>query len=131
MILFLSRTYFPEGTNGELHLDGQFICYTIELPWLNNEKGVSCIPEGEYLIRKRYSPKHHWHLEIVGVPNRKTILFHPANDALTELRGCIAPVLQLSGTGKGLQSRAAFQSLTRIVYQALATGESVSLVLTS
>ncbi|WP_264566904.1 hypothetical protein [Flavobacterium sp. N3904] len=27
------------------------------MPCLNNEKGVSCIPEGEYLLRQRYSRK--------------------------------------------------------------------------
>lgn len=131
MVLFLSRTYFPEGTNGELFCEGQFICYTIELPWNNNKKGVSCIPEGEYFIEKRYSPKYQWHLALVGVPNRKFILFHPANDALTELRGCIAPVLQLSGSGRGLLSRKAFQALKNVVYKALYSGESVSLVITS
>ena len=48
MILFLTRTYFPDGTNGKLECEGKLICNTIELPWKNNEKRVSCIPEGKY-----------------------------------------------------------------------------------
>jgi hypothetical protein len=34
-------------------------------------------------------------LEVIDVKNRKLILFHPANNALKELNGCIAPVTKL------------------------------------
>ena len=80
MVIWLTRTYFPEGTNGKLECEGKLICNTIELPWKMNETKVSCVPEGEYFIRKRYSAKYKWHLELVDVPNRKFILFHPANN---------------------------------------------------
>ena len=128
MVLFLTRTYFPDGTNGKLECEGKFICYAIELPWKNNEKRVSCIPEGKYFIRKRYSPKFKWHLEVVDVQNRSYILFHPANNALRELNGCIAPVTKLSGPGLGLMSRKAFERLKTLVYQALDNKESVELI---
>jgi hypothetical protein len=131
MILFLSRTYFPDGTNGTLACEGQFICKTIELPWKLNEKGVSCIPEGEYFIAKRFSTKFQWHLEVLDVPNRSLILFHPANNALHELNGCIAPVTQLSGPGLGLMSRKAFAKLKDLVYPALDRKESVRLIVQS
>jgi hypothetical protein len=90
MVIQLQRTYFPNGTNGKLECEGKFICYTIELPWKENEKRVSCIPEGKYFIKKRYSNKFQWHLEVTNVMNRSLILFHPANNALIELNGCIA-----------------------------------------
>ena len=128
MVLFLTRTYFPEGTNGKLECEGKLIAYTIELPWKQNEKRVSCIPEGKYFIRKRYSTKYRWHLEVVDVPNRSLILFHPANYAQKELLGCIAPVTKLSGPGMGLLSRKAFAKLKDKVYKALDNGESVSLI---
>ncbi|WP_445723402.1 DUF5675 family protein [Flavobacterium sp.] len=128
MILFLTRTYFPDGANGKLECEGKFICYAIELPWKNNEKRVSCIPEGKYFIRKRYSPKFKWHLEVVDVQNRSYILFHPANNALKELNGCIAPVTKLSGPGLGLMSKKAFEKLKTLVYQALDNKESVELI---
>ena len=131
MVLFLTRTYFPDGTNGRLDSNGSFIAYTIELPWKKNEARVSCIPEGRYFIRKRYSCKFQWHLELVGVPNRSLILFHPANNALTELHGCIAPVCKLSGPGLGLMSRSAFTKLKALVYAALDRNEPVELCITS
>ena len=131
MVLFLTRTYFPDGTNGILQCEGKIICKTIELPWKNNERGVSCIPEGKYFIRKRYSTKYKWHLELVDVPNRTYILIHPANNAQKELRGCIAPVTKLSGPGLGLMSRKAFTKFKDLVYKALDNKESVELIVQS
>lgn len=131
MVIWLSRTYFPDGTNGKLLCEGKLICNTIELPWKNNKRRVSCIPEGKYFIKKRYSQKFKWHLEIVDVKNRSLILFHPANNALKELNGCIAPVTKLSGPGLGLMSRVAFEKLKKMVYQALDTKESVELIVES
>ena len=128
MKLILTRTYFPEGTNGKLECEGKFICNTIELPWKNNETKVSCIPEGNYFIRKRYSTKFDWHLEVENVTNRILILFHPANNALLELKGCIAPVTKLSGPGLGMKSRKAFGKLKDLVYAALDSRESVELI---
>jgi hypothetical protein len=131
MDLVLTRTYFPEGTNGQLTCNGKLICKTIELPWKENERGVSCVPEGKYFIKKRYSAKHGFHLELLDVPSRSLILIHPANHALTELNGCIAPVTKLSGAGLGLQSRKAFATLKTKVYQALAQGDPVVLFINS
>jgi hypothetical protein len=128
MILFLTRTYFPDGTNGKLECAGKLICYTIELPWKRNEHGISCIPEGKYFIRKRYSKKFNWHLELIGVSNRNLILIHPANYAKKELNGCIAPVTKLSGPGLGLLSRKAYVKLKNLVYKALDNKESVKLI---
>jgi hypothetical protein len=131
MNLVLTRTYFPNGTNGKLECEGKFICNTIELPWKNNETKVSCIPEGKYFIRKRYSKKYKWHLEVVGVRNRSFILFHPANNALYELNGCIAPVTKLSGPGLGLMSRKATAKLKEAVYKIIDNNENVSLIVQS
>ena len=131
MVLVLTRTYFPEGTNGKLECEGRLICNTIELPWRNNERRVSCIPEGDYFIEKRYSLKFKWHLHVLDVENRSLILFHPANNALKELNGCIAPVTKLSGPGLGLFSRKAFTKLKDQVYKALERKESVLLIVQS
>jgi hypothetical protein len=131
MVLELTRTYFPNGTNGKLECKGKSICNTIELPWRENEKRVSCIPEGKYFIKKRYSQKFQWHFEVLDVKNRSLILFHPANNALQELNGCIAPVTKLSGPGLGLMSRKAFITLKRLVYKVVDTNESVELIVKS
>ena len=131
MVISITRTYFPEGTNGKLECDGKLICKTIELPWKMNETKVSCIPEGKYFIRKRYSRKFQWHLEVLDVRNRSLILFHPANNALKELNGCIAPVTKLSGPGLGLMSRKAFDKLKSLIYKALYRKESIELIVKS
>lgn len=125
MELELIRTYFPNGTNGELFYDGKRICYTIELPWLNNKSQISCIPEGRYELEKRYSEKYKHHLQVKAVAKRSYILIHPANDAKKELKGCIAPVSILTAEGKGLRSRIARDKLHAIVYPELDKGNKV------
>jgi hypothetical protein len=119
MELVLIRTYHTDGTNGTLTINNSFQCYTIELPWVNNLPRRSCIPEGRYELKKRYSPKFKDHLLVQGVPGRSLVLLHPANDALKELKGCIAPVSSLDGAGKGSHSRKAFKKLLQLVYKAL------------
>jgi hypothetical protein len=131
MVLVLNRTYFPEGTQGVLEWNDTIVCYTIELPWLNNQQRVSCVPEGEYFLHKRYSPKFKWHLHLEYVPGRDLILIHPANDAKKELLGCIAPVTNHTGIGKGSCSRKALVKLKAIVYAALARNEDVKISIQS
>ena len=127
MVLVLKRTYFPKGTQGVLEWNGTLVCYTIELPWLNNQRRISCIPEGEYLLEQRFSPKFGWHLHLIHVPGRDLILIHPANDAKKELLGCIAPVSKHSGIGKGLLSRKAMGKLKTLIFPFLENDEIVSL----
>jgi hypothetical protein len=127
MILVLTRIYFPEGTQGMLEWNGTLVCYTIELPWLGNQRRISCIPEGEYVLQKRFSQKFKWHLHLRNVPGRDLILIHPANDAKKELLGCIAPVTQHSGVGKGRSSRKALEKLKSLVYAALDRNEVVKI----
>lgn len=131
MDLYLHRTHFKEGTNGALFHDDQFVCFTIGLPWRCNERNVSCIPDGTYEITPFYSPQFKHHLRVLEVPNRNGILIHPANDALTELRGCIAPVSQLTGIGKGLGSRRALDQLLMCVETFREEGEPVFLTVCS
>ena len=80
MELELIRTYFPEGTNGEILLNGKRLCSSIELPWLDNRKLVSCIPEGRYELIIRFSHRFQWHLQLKDVKERGLVLIHPAND---------------------------------------------------
>lgn len=57
MELELIRTYYPEGTNGQIFYLGRLMMYSIGLPWKDNQTGVSCIPEGKYGLKKRYSKR--------------------------------------------------------------------------
>jgi hypothetical protein len=127
--VFIERSYKKKGTNGILYIDGVQQGYTIELPWQNNKHQVSCIPEGVYQLATRRSAKLGNHIQVMDVPERDLILIHPANNALAELEGCIAPVTALTGAGQGTQSRSAFESLRRKVYEALNMGDEVRLTI--
>ena len=57
---------------------------------------------------------------------------HPANDALQELKGCIAPVSFLTGVGKGATIQAGTGILDHdLVYGALDRHESVFITIKS
>ncbi|MEP5341043.1 MAG: DUF5675 family protein [Algibacter sp.] len=131
MDLTLYRAYFKEGTNGTLFCSDTFLCHTIELPWRNNKRNTSCIPEGQYQIEPRFSKRFQHHLILKTVKGRSYILFHPANNALKDLEGCIAPVTYLSGIGKGIYSKNAMQKLLSLVYQAKDRKETVLLTIKS
>ena len=71
-------------TFGKMNLDwapSHQDIYTIELPWNNNEKGISCIPQGLYNCVPHNSPKHPDTYQLLYVPNRDSILIHPGNFA--------------------------------------------------
>ena len=127
MVLVLNRIYFPEGTQGVLEWNGTLICYTIELPWLGNQRRISCIPEGDYFLQLRFSPKFKWHFLLMDVPGRDLILIHPANDAKLELLGCIAPVTVHTRIGKGIASRKALAKLKALTKKAFEQNEEVIL----
>jgi len=131
MKLELIRTYFPNGTNGSIFLNGNLLCYSIELPWHNNLNRISCAPEGTYELVKRYSPKHGWHLMLQNVPGRQLILVHAANDAIKELKGCIAPVSLLTAEGKGTGSRVALRKINSNAFAALDKKEKVFITIKS
>lgn len=135
MELELIRTYFPNGTNGVLRQAQDdkkgVICYTIELPWLDNKQRVSCIPEGRYELTKRYSRRFGHHLLVNDVTNRSYILIHAYNDALKESKGCIAPVSVCTGEGKGNNSRLSLKKLFAITYPEFEKGNKVFITIKS
>ena len=129
MELELTRACFSDGTNGEILYNGSHLVYTIELPWKDNHTGVSCIPEGKYALTKRHNEQFGWHFLVKDVPSRVGILIHPANHALLELRGCIAPVLNFTGLGKGTKSREALAILRALIYPVFERNEKVFLTI--
>lgn len=100
------------GTFGKLST-GTFECYTVELPWRNNDPGKSCIPNGTYKCSWRTSTKHGECYGVNGVAGRSDIEIHSANWAGDEskgykcqLLGCIAPgraIMDIAGQ-KGVSS---------------------------
>lgn len=84
-----------QGTEGILATDG-FFCKTLELPWRDNKRSISCIPAGEYIVKIRKSPKYGSIYWITNVEGRTWILIHSGNFAgdiskgfKTHVNGCI------------------------------------------
>ena len=107
MMLELQRLYQDGWTDGMIFIQGILLCRSIELGWANNERNVSCVPEGVYPVAIIQHPKFGECLRIDKVKGRSGILMHVANDAQKELRGCIAPVFSSGGNGKGQHSKLA------------------------
>jgi hypothetical protein len=86
-ILFLDTWTNDDCTVGRLYY-GDFKCLTLELPWLNNEPNVSCIPAGSYTAFKYDSPKHGLCMLFQDVSGRSMIEIHPGNYT-RQIQGCI------------------------------------------
>lgn len=77
-----------EATFGVLLDDKIPFCVTLELPWINNERHISCIPLGTYTCSIITSPKFGRTFEVKEVPGRFNILFHKGN-IKDDTHGCI------------------------------------------
>lgn len=75
---------FVYDNNGELLLKLD----TLELAWRDNQRRISCIPEGEYEVIEHVSPKFGNCFWIQDVPNRSEILIHRGNYH-TDILGCV------------------------------------------
>lgn len=87
--------------NGTEHMN--FLC--LERPWLNNQKGVSCIPIGIYPWEKVLASRHipYPHIAIQNVPGRDGVCIHIGN-YVTNVEGCIIIGLSFVDINKdGLQ----------------------------
>lgn len=131
MELQLFRNQFEGGTNGALFHQGKFICFMIELPWKENARNISCIPDGRYELALWYTDRFKHHLVVKNVPGRSGILVHTANDAVKELRGCLAPVTHLTGIGTGVLSRKALDKLLLFIERCRMKKEPLFLNITS
>jgi hypothetical protein len=88
-MLTIKRWYHKDCTIGRLTLSGSaFQCFTLELPWKENERGVSCIPAGTYDAFKRMSPKNGSVVELLSVKDRSNIQIHRGNYT-RQIEGCI------------------------------------------
>ena len=76
-LLLIRDTFSKESTIGELFLNGERICDTLENPYINNERNISCIPEGVYDVRIRLpresATRDYIHLLVKDVPDRDWI----------------------------------------------------------
>jgi hypothetical protein len=116
-ILQLNTYYSGEDCTLGAICDGDFVLYTLENPWKDNQRSISCIPSGVYVVRPFTGGEFHdvWKLE--NVHNRSAILIHYGNTA-KNTEGCILIGLsagELSKEKAVLNSRNACAKLTDYV----------------
>lgn len=123
------KKLWDEGWQGELWVDGQFECYTVEPhPTKPLHQGHPCIPAGvEHDIHLTLSP-HFGYLtpEVLHVENRTAIRIHRANWP-KELLGC-------TGVGRNIgdiscmvtESEKAFNTLMTLLNVAFNHGEKIT-----
>jgi len=91
-LLLIRDTFSKKSTIGELFLNGERICDTLENPWVDNQRNISCIPEGVYPVRLRLpresGTRDYLHLLVQEVPNRDFILVHRGNFP-SQTQGCL------------------------------------------
>ena len=96
----IERVYLGTETLGSFYdSDMKLIAKTMELPWKDNKSNVSCIPEGEYFVKKQKpgtAGRDYGYFRFVHVSGRgvntalgmSTILMHRIT-FVKDLKGCI------------------------------------------
>jgi hypothetical protein len=134
-LTLVTNIFTDKSTESTLLVDGEFQCYTLELPVKDGLPG-SAIPSGVYDVKLLPSLKFKastdpWVLgyadsipHILGIPNRSNILIHWGNFD-TDTEGCILTGQKETKDEVEL-SRAAFAAL----HKKLIGAESVKLTVT-
>lgn len=127
-----------KGSNG-----WEGYCVTLEdIPRDVKVMHETCIPAGTYQIKKRevlsgmteryreiYGTDFDWHLELQNVPDFQYVYIHHGNKA-THSSGCILVGMKHTtqgGNGFVTSSRAVFTHFYKMVSDALAAGEEVTI----
>ena len=104
------QSYGDDGTFGVIRINGELVCLSLEPPWKNNQRDISCIPEGQYIARRIKSSRFGETFQLIGVPGRDHIEFHVGN-TVDDTHGCIllGSYLAMFGNRKGIaRSQRAF-----------------------
>ena len=112
----LCRNYYQNQTTGTLTVYDEdtdaevFKCRTLELADKGNQRNISCIPEGHYVVDDHVSPSFGKCFWVKDVPGRSEVLIHLGNYAgsmnpktgHSDIRGCILlgeKLIDLNGDG--------------------------------
>lgn len=98
------------ATFGVLLRNGKPEFVTLEEPWRDNQRSISCIPTGAYIVKPVKSPRFGNTYEVTKVPDRSHILFHAGN-TLNDTQGCILLGMQygkIDGKSAIVRSKDAF-----------------------
>ncbi len=145
-IHLVRRKSSGQGTDGFLSIpELQFACFTLELPWKNNQRDISCIPPGVYDLAWHESARHKAFM-LKDVPGRSYILVHPGNFAgdtaagfRSDVQGCILPGMHLGRLRKNshsefkqkavLNSRAAVVKFNELLQKAADKGKKPRMII--
>lgn len=116
--IYLSRFWEVESkpTFGKLIIGGLPRYSTLELPWINNQRSISCIPSGSYICKATKNRRTLGGMdiprtfEVMNVPDRSGILFHVGNYQ-EDTNGCI-----LVGTDYGTNDERCLVTSSRIAF---------------
>lgn len=120
MIATLTRTERLESATRGLLTVGDLVLHTLELPWRDNARNVSCIPSGTYrmdFLPRSASGKYRNVYSVSGVDGRSGILVHNGNIP-AHTHGCILVGKArgiLAGNPAVLSSRIAMAELVEAV----------------
>ena len=103
----------PDIQLGIITRYGRRVCVTLEPPWRDNQRGISCIPAGEYWVTVVQHSFLGRCILVHGVPDRDPIYIHVGNTR-DNTRGCILAGVRfgtLDGQPAVLHSKAAVHDL--------------------
>jgi hypothetical protein len=122
----------PDVTIGELAVDGQFECYTLEdtqrAPGAPKVFGQTAIPTGRYRVIVTYSPHFLKDLPLlVDVPGFEGVRIHPGNVA-ANTEGCLLVGMDRLDKSIG-RSVLAWNALNAKIVAALDAGDDVHITI--
>lgn len=137
--LLLIREQHKECTPGQLFIDGQYFCLTLEDPdrGLTAEDGSAkvygetAIPKGTYQIKlfRREGHPDSWGIWLQDVPHFTEILLHPGNDVKDSL-GCVLVGYNRPTYTTLANSRPAFYDLLEILVPRWLAGAKIQIEIT-
>ena len=128
-ITVVRKTFDELCTMGEMSVDGDFECFTLEPPNQPDIDPVApkgCIPAGEYPVTITFSGHFQRDMPLVNnVPDFTEIRIHPGN-VPSNTEGCCL-VGETQGRDQILQSVAAFEPLFAKIKGAIDAGDTVTI----
>ncbi len=125
----LRKIFTSESTIGEMLIDGEFECVTLEDPIRENKiPGVTAIPAGSYDVVLGHSPKFGRKMpRLQKVPNFTGVLIHWGNVA-KDTEGCI---LVGSSSSKNFigSSKTAFEKLYAKLEKSIAEKQNITITI--
>lgn len=90
MEITIKRVCFTDdGVLGVMIFNNKPVCVTLEEEWKDNKNSISCIPgDRSYLCQRYTRPSGMVTYQVLDVPGRTFILFHPGTTEI-DTEGCI------------------------------------------